>query len=180
MSNIDEHGRVTPPADGGEAETLLAFLDFHRATLAWKCRDLNADGLAHTVASSSLTLGKLLKHLALVEDYWFGYILAGNEPGPPWDTVDWDSDPDWEMNSAGDDPPERLHQLWNTAVTSSRRLTAEVMAEGGGPDTTAARVQGDKPPPTLRWILLHMIEEYARHNGHADLLREDFDGLTGE
>jgi uncharacterized damage-inducible protein DinB len=179
MSNLDEHGRPEPPPAAGEAETLLGFLDFHRATLAWKCSGLDADGLRATVGASSMTLGGLLKHLALVEDGWFSRSLHGQERQPPWNTVDWEADPDWDWHSAAEDTPEELFGLWQEAVDRSRRLTAEALADGGL-DRLARRTWPDGTAPSLRWILVHMIEEYARHNGHADLLRESVDGEVGE
>jgi uncharacterized damage-inducible protein DinB len=179
MSNLDEHGRPEPPTAAGEAETLLGFLDFQRATLAWKCSGLDADGLRATVGASSMTLGGLLKHLALVEDGWFSRSLHGRERPPPWSTVDWDADPDWDWHSAAEDTPEQLFALWQEAVDRSRRLTAEALADGGL-DRLARRTWPDGTAPSLRWILVHMIEEYARHNGHADLLRESVDGEVGE
>lgn len=179
MTDIDEHGRPEPPLAAGEVESLLGFLDYQRATLAWKCSGLDAAGLRATTAASSITLGGLLKHLAYVEDYWFSRRLHGREPHPPWDGVDWKADPDWDWNSAGDDTPEELFALWQEAVARSRTLVAEALADDGL-ERIAARTWADGRAPSLRWILLHMIEEYARHNGHADLVRESVDGLTGE
>ena len=180
---VDEHGRPEPPLTAGEAETLLGFLDSQRATLAWRCRGLDAAGLATRVAASSVTLGGLLKHLAYVEDYWFSQWLHGNDPAPVWREVDWDADPqgawDWVWSSAADDPPERLHALWNDAVERSRALVAGALADGGL-GRMPRRTWPDGQAPSLRWIVVHMIEEYARHNGHADLIRESIDGETGE
>jgi uncharacterized damage-inducible protein DinB len=180
MTNIDEHGRPEPPPTGDEAGTLLGFLDFQRATLAWKCSGLDAAGLRATTAASSMTLGGLLKHMALVEDGWFSRSLHGNDYQPPWDTVDWKADRDWEFRTAGEDSPEQLFALWNGAVQRSRTLVAEALASGDGLGLLAERTWPDGRTPSLRWILCHMIEEYARHNGHADLLRESIDGETGE
>jgi uncharacterized damage-inducible protein DinB len=132
-----------------------------------------------TVAASSITLGGLLKHLALVEDTYFSRKLLGRELGPPWDTVDWDADPDWDWHSAAADTPEQLHAIWQEAVAESRSLVTEALADGGL-ERLARQPWPDGRAPSLRWILVHMIEEYARHNGHADLLRESVDGLTGE
>ena len=164
---------------GDEAATLLGFLDYQRATLAWKCAGLGAAGLAATVAASSMTLGGILKHMAYVEESWFSGSLYGREPGPPWDTVDWAADRDWEWHSAATDTPEELFALWQGAVDRSRALVAEARADGGL-GRLAQRAWPDGRAPSLRWILCHMIEEYARHNGHADLLRESVDGSTGE
>jgi uncharacterized damage-inducible protein DinB len=175
---LDEQGRPEPPLDGDEAATLLGFLDFQRATLGWKCAGLDEHGFGATVGMSTMTLGGLLKHMALVEAGWFSRSLHGHERQPPWDAVDWDADPDWEWHSAAEDTPEYLRTLWKDSVERSRELTAEAMAAGGL--DTLARPWPDGRAPNLRWIVVHMIEEYARHNGHADLLREYVDGATGE
>ena len=179
MSDTDEHGRREPPIAGDEAATILGFLDYQRATLRWKCAGLDAAGLAATVAASSVTLGGLLEHMAFVEDTWFSERLDGQEKAPPWDTVDWSADPDWDWHSAAEDSPEELFALWESAVDRSRVLTANTLANGGL-DTLAKRTRSNGEAPSLRWILLHMIEEYARHNGHADLIRESIDGIVGE
>ncbi|WP_147142757.1 DinB family protein [Stackebrandtia albiflava] len=179
MTDIDEHGRPEPLPAADETTTLLGFLDYQRATLAWKCEGLDAAGLSARVASSTMTLGGLLKHMAYVEDLWFGRSLAGRRPTPPWDTVDWNADRDWEWHSAADDTPEALRALWRSAVERSRALVAE-LPPGEGMDRLAATAWSDGRRPSLRWIVCHMIEEYARHNGHADLLRESVDGRTGE
>jgi uncharacterized damage-inducible protein DinB len=177
---IDDHSRPEPPIAGDETATLLGFLDYQRATLEWKCRGLDAAGLATTVGASTMTLGGLLKHMALVEAGWFSRSLHARERGAPWDTVDWDATPDWDWESAASDSPEELFALWHAAVETSRALVADALATGGGLDQLAKRGWPDGSVPSLRWIVVHMIEEYARHNGHADLLRESIDGETGE
>ncbi|MCW2493980.1 MAG: hypothetical protein JWN47_3344 [Frankiales bacterium] len=179
MTNLDEHGRPEPPLAADEAATLLGFLEYQRATLAWKCAGLDAAGLRARVAASSMTLGGMLKHLAYVEDLWCSRWLHGRDRRPPWDTVDWDADPDWEWHSAAEDSPEQLHALWQDAVARSRTLVAEALADGGL-ERLAQRTWPEGEAPSLRWIVVHLIEEYARHNGHADLLRESVDGLTRE
>jgi uncharacterized damage-inducible protein DinB len=126
-----------------------------------------------------MTLGGILKHLAYVEADWFSRWLHGRERQAPWDGVDWKADPDWDWQSAADDTPEQLFQLWQDGVAGSRTLVTEALADGGL-DRLALRTWPDGRAPSLRWILVHMIEEYARHNGHADLLREAVDGETGE
>jgi uncharacterized damage-inducible protein DinB len=179
MTSVDEQGRPEPPLAADEAATLLGFLEYQRATLAWKCAGLDAAGLQATVAASSMTLGGLLKHLAYVEDVWCSRRLHGRDPTPPWDTVDWKADPDWDWHSAAEDTPEQLHALWRDAVARSRSLVTQALADGGL-ERLARRGRRDGRTPSLRWILVHLVEEYARHNGHADLLRESVDGLTGE
>jgi uncharacterized damage-inducible protein DinB len=179
MTIVDEQGRAEPPIASDETATLLGFLDYQRSTLAWKCAGLDAAGLAATIAASTMTLGGLLKHLAYVEGEWFSRALHGLDREPPFDAVDWKADPDWDWHSAGEDTPEQLRTLWEAAVERSRGRVAEALA-GGGLDQLARRAWPDGTAPSLRWILCHMIEEYARHNGHADLLRESLDGETGE
>ncbi|WP_284251324.1 DinB family protein [Litorihabitans aurantiacus] len=179
---IDAQGRQDPPLQAGEVETLLGFLEFHRATLAWKTADLDAVGLSATTAASGLTLGGLLKHLACVEENWFSYRFAGRPPAEPWASADWEADPDWELTSAASDTPEELRALWSASIDASRAIVAEALADGGPQalDTLERRKSADDGAVNLRWILVHMIEEYSRHNGHADLLREAVDGLRGE
>jgi pimeloyl-ACP methyl ester carboxylesterase/uncharacterized damage-inducible protein DinB len=177
---IDPHGRIEPPYAGDETATLLGFLDFQRATLAWKCAGLDADGLRAKVGASSMTLGGMLKHMAYVEDLWFSRRLHGRDPHPPWDNVDWGADQDWDWHSADGDAPEQLHALWQDAVARSRALLAEALATGGPARRAVWIDDWFGEAPTLRWILIHMIREYARHDGHADLLRESIDGETGE
>jgi uncharacterized damage-inducible protein DinB len=126
-----------------------------------------------------MTLGGLLKHLAKVEDGWFSRRLHGRGRSAPWDNVDWEANPDWDWHSAADDTPEQLFALWQSAVERSRALLAEALPRGGL-DQLARQGWPDGRSPSLRWMVCHMIEEYARHNGHADLLRESIDGATGE
>jgi uncharacterized damage-inducible protein DinB len=180
MPDLDEHGRPEPPAAADEVATLQGFLDYQRATLAWKCSGLDAVGLRATTAASAMTLGGILKHMALVEFGWFSRNLHGREYAPPRDSVDWTADPDWEWRTAAGDSPEQLLGLWQRAVEQSRAEVAEALESGDGLGQLAKRTWPDGFSPSLRWILCHLIEEYARHNGHADLLRESVDGATGE
>ena len=178
MTYLNEQGRPEPPVAGDETATFLGSLERQRATLAWKCGGLDAAGLQATVGASTITLGGLLKHLALVEADYFSGKLLGRDPGPPWNTVDWDADPDWEWRSASEDTPEQLCSLWQDAVARSRAAVTEALA-GGGLDQLARSTRWTQPP-SLRRILIDVIEEYARHVGHADLIRESVDGLVGE
>ncbi|MGS0686079.1 DinB family protein [Nakamurella sp. GG22] len=179
MTDHDEYGRPEPPLSADETATLLGFLDYQRATFAWKCADLDASGLNTTVGVSTMTLGGMLKHLAYVEDHWCSRMLHDRDPEPPWDTVDWSADQDWDWHSAVDDSPDQLTALWRETVVRSRTLVGQALADGG-PGRPADRPWPDGRAPSLRWILVHLIEEYARHNGHADLIREAVDGRTGE
>jgi len=149
MTNLDEHGRPEPPLAADETATLLGFLEYQRATLAWKCAGLDAAGLRATVAPSSMTLGGMLKHLAYVEDDWFSRWLHGRDRQPPWDTVDWKADPDWDWHSAAEDTPERLQTLWQGTVARSRSLVTEALADGGL-ERLARRTWLDGRAPSLR------------------------------
>jgi len=177
---MDAASRTDPPLQGDEATTLRAFLDYHRDTLRWKVDGLTQEQLAQTLAPSTLTLGGLVKHLALVESHWFEVVLAGGTLVPPFDTVDWEAAPDWEFDTAADDTPEQLMALFDDAVARADLSIDEAVARAGlDAESVRATRKGDRHF-SLRWILLHMLEEYARHNGHADLLRESIDGATGE
>ena len=172
--------RPEPPAAGDETATLLGSLERQRATLAWKCGGLDSEGMRAKLPPSAITLGGLLKHLALVEDHYFTHKLLGRDLGPPWNAADWDADPDWEWNSAADDTPEELMALWRDAVNRSRAAVSEALSEGGLDQPTRASGWTDGRVPSFRRILIDLIEEYARHVGHADLIRESIDGLVGE
>lgn len=177
---MDAASRTDPPLQGDEATTVRAFLDYHRDTLRWKVDGLSQEQLAQTLASSTLTLGGLVKHLALVESHWFEVVLAGGTLVPPFDTVDWEAAPDWEFDTAADDTPEQLMALFDNAVARADLSIDEAVGRAGlDAESVRATRNGDRHF-SLRWILLHMLEEYARHNGHADLLRESIDGATGE
>jgi uncharacterized damage-inducible protein DinB len=152
---------------------LVEFLDYHRTVLLRKAAGLAADQLASRVGASTLTLGGLLKHMAYVEDHWFHTGWAGHPPVAPWATVDWKATPDWELESAAGDTPAELAALFDAALERSRAA----IAHSFDLDATAS-IRGRAF--SLRWILIHMVEEYARHCGHADLLREAIDGATGD
>ncbi|HET6663845.1 MAG TPA: DinB family protein [Acidimicrobiales bacterium] len=168
--------RTDPDTKGDELTLLSQFLDYHRATLVWKVSGLGRQQLGTRLEPSALTLAGLVKHMALVEDSWFGQVLLGRDEGEPWASVDWDDDPDWEFRTAVDDDPDALLALYTDACERSRAAVAEV----GDLDRLAAKRSRSGEQFNLRWIMLHMIEETARHNGHADLLRESIDGATGE
>jgi hypothetical protein len=172
---LTEQGRPEPPTAGDEAATLLGYLERQRATFAWKAGGLDATGLRATLGASSMTLGGMLKHLARFEDDMSSEWLLGQKQQPPWNTVDWESDHAWDWRTAADEAPEQLYRQWRDAVARSRALFAEELASG----IDAASRSPRGPRPSLRYILINMIEEYARHNGHADLIRESIDGLVG-
>jgi uncharacterized damage-inducible protein DinB len=182
---VDEFGRPEPPHEGGEAATLLGFLDYQRATVEWKCRGLSDEQLRVALRPSSMTLGGLLKHLACVEDSWFTEVVAGQALPEPWASVDFQADPEWNWHSAALDSGEYLRGLWTERVNRSRAVVQAQLsrdAEVALSETHAGTADdpwGGQERVSLRWVLLHMIEEYARHNGHADLIRESIDGQTG-
>ena len=171
--------RTDPALRGDEATTLRGFLDYHRETFRWKCRGLTQEQMARALAPSDMTLGGMMKHLALNEVGWFGQTLAGDDYPEPFAGVDWDADPDWEWRTARDDSPENLRLLYDDCV---RRADAAIdrALESGGLDHESVETSSSQGAFSLRWIILHMIEEYARHNGQADLIRESIDGVTGE
>jgi uncharacterized damage-inducible protein DinB len=176
---MSEAPAVQPPSDPAEIESLRAILERNRRTFAWKTAELDETGLRVTTAASSMTLGGLVKHMALVEADWLAVKLAGQKYGAPWETVDFDADPDWDWRTGALDSPEDVYALWRAAVERSRGIVADVIAERGlgGP---ASFTWPDGRTPTVRDMLLDMVEEYARHTGHADVLREAVDGRVGE
>ncbi|MDQ4055575.1 MAG: DinB family protein [Actinomycetota bacterium] len=168
-----------PPVAGTEVDHLVGALDRLRATFRWKADSLDAAGLRARIASSSLTLGGLLKHLAAVEDYTFTTKLRGGPVGAPWDASEWDGSNDWEFTSAAEDTPEQLYALWEGAVERSRARLAVALADGGL-DQLVHTGWSDGRKASLRRLVCDLIEEYGRHTGHADLLREAVDGVVGE
>lgn len=179
MTDQNEQGRPEPPIAGDEAAMLLGYLERQRATFAWKCGGLDAAGLRATTGTSPMTLGGMLKHLARFEDDMSAEWVLGRGQLPPWDGVDWDTDGDWDWRTAAEDTPETLYAGWRDAVARSRAIFASVIAEGGLERPAIGVSNEDGDSPSLRYVLLNMIEEYARHNGHADLIREAVDGLVG-
>lgn len=169
-----------PPVAGDEIAVLLGSLERVRAFVEWKCGALDAAELQVRIAASSITLGGLLKHLALVEADYATSRLFGRELGPPWDAVDWNADPDWEWRTAAEDTPQQLMTLWRDAVARSRSAIDEALADGGMDHLATGISNSRGEAPNLRRIMVDLIEEYARHAGHADLIRESIDGLVGE
>lgn len=167
------------PSDPGrrsdERTMLVEFLDFYRAVLLRKASGLTVEQLDTTTAATSLTIGKLVRHMTLVEDDWFGVVFDGLPPRQPWASADWDADHDWEMTTAVGLSFAELRSDFEEACARSRSrvqaaLSLDAIAVGGNASNRVS----------LRWILIHMIEEYARHCGHADLIRESIDGRTGD
>ena len=168
-----------PPVAGTEAEHLVGALDRLRTTFRWKTDNLDAAGLQTRIGASSLTLGGLLKHLARAEAQMFSTKLSGAPIGAPWDTAPWDTDPDWDFNSAANDAPEQLYALWDSTIERSRARLDAALADGGL-DQLVHISWPDGRHASLRRLVCDLIEEYGRHTGHADLLREAVDGRVGE
>jgi uncharacterized damage-inducible protein DinB len=163
--------RIDPPLEAGEREMLVAWLDYHRATLAWKCDDLDDGQLRQrAVPPSSLSLLGLVRHMAEVERGWFRRVLGG-EAVPPLYWSDDNRDGDFDDVDRAD--RAEAFATWRAECEHARQAVAATHSL----DVTGER-RGERF--SLRWILVHMIEEYARHNGHADLLRERIDGTVGD
>jgi Protein of unknown function (DUF664) len=158
--------RPRAPSGLPEKETLEAFLDFHRDTALIKVDGVSDEDLRRPMVPTGLSLLTLVKHLAFVERWWFQYNFAGQD-------VDMGPDLDFDFRIEPDETTEQIIDFYRGECELSRKITA-----AGSLDDVAAR--SPKGPRTLRWILVHMIEETARHNGHADILRELIDGVTGE
>jgi hypothetical protein len=168
-----------PPVAGTEAEHLVGALDRLRTTFRWKADGLDSAGLQARIGASSLTIGGLLKHLARAEDEMFSMKLSGAPVSAPWDTAPWDADPDWDFTSAADDTPEQLYAIWDSTIARSR-ATLDAAVADGGLDQLVHLTWPDGRRASLRRLVCDLIEEYGRHTGHADLLRESVDGLVGE
>jgi Protein of unknown function (DUF664) len=168
-----------PPLAGTEIEQLTGALDRLRTTFRWKADDLDQAGLQARIGASALTIGGLLKHLAACEDYIFTTKLAGQPVGAPWDTLGSDGSNDWEFTSAAGDGPGELYSLYDAAVERSRARLTEALSSGGLDQLVhASSPEGEHA--SLRRLVCDLIEEYGRHTGHADLLREAVDGRVGE
>ncbi|GAA0387734.1 DinB family protein [Microbispora corallina] len=165
--------RTHPGPTGGEREMLRAWLDWHRETLAYKCEGLTEEQLrTRSVPPSTLSLLGLVRHLADVERTWFRRRLNGEDVPPLYFD---DTDVDGEFDNVDTASAEEAFATWRSEVGHARA------AEAAHPDLDVLAARGrNGERRSLRWILIHMIEEYARHNGHADLLRERLDGVTGE
>ncbi len=168
-----------PPLAGTEVEHLFGALDRLRWTFRWKADGLSAEQLDTRLGPSSLTLGGLLKHLAVQEDYASTHKLSGAPMPSVWDDHGWDDDGDWEFTSAGSDAPEELYALYDGAVARARAALAAYVADGGlDRHVHMTEVAGE--PVNVRRVVYDMVEEYGRHTGQADLLREAVDGRVGE
>lgn len=165
-----------PARDADERTALEGFLDAYRALAVRKCAGLSPHQLATALPPTTMTLGGVLKHLAAVEDDWFHSDLAGNDFPEPWASVPDDEADGWEWTSAASDTPGELVALFDAACARSRAACRAVDSL----DTMSVKTDRHGNGWSLRWIYLHLIEEYARHVGHMDLIRESIDGATGD
>lgn len=164
--------RVPRPAQADERTTLVAFLRWHRLTLEYKCSGLTPADLARRgVGRSALSLLGLVRHDAEGERFWFRQVMAGQNPPLLFPTAD--PDAAFDVTGADEEVVARAWQAWRDEVAFADDFVA------GAPDLDVVGHEPGAGPVSLRWVLLHMVEEYARHNGHADLLREQIDGAVG-
>lgn len=163
--------RISPPLTGDERETLRAYLDYHRATLALKCEGLTDEQLrSASMPPSTLSLLGLVRHMAEVERHWFRRVVGGEELPHLWsDSHDFQAAYDASHSSRAE-----AFTAWQQEVEHGRRI--EAAAESL---EVTAFVPRWEEEASLRLVMLHLIHEYARHNGHADFLREALDGVTG-
>ncbi|MET9623828.1 DinB family protein [Streptomyces sp. NPDC006464] len=163
--------RIGPPHRGGERETLRAFLDYHRATLAMKCAGLTDEQLRErSMPPSTLSLLGLVRHMAEVERAWFRRVFEDNDAPMVWsDTVDFQAAYDASRSTGAE-----AFTAWEAEVENSRRLEREA---------ASLDLAGHQPrwgeEVSLRMVMIHVLLEYGRHNGHADFLREGVDGTVG-
>jgi uncharacterized damage-inducible protein DinB len=170
--SMSGHGftREDPPLEASERVMLAAFLDYHRATLLQKVAGLSDEQLRRRLVPSATTLLGMVKHLGYVERSWFQMRFAGEDLPVPWS----EADPDADFRVEPEETTESVLAFYRGQVERSRAI-----ADAARSLDEKAR-HPDRKDYTLRWIMVHMIEETARHNGHADILRELIDGATGE
>ncbi|MCP2245476.1 DinB family protein [Lentzea aerocolonigenes] len=163
--------RPSPPLQGDERETLRAFLDFQRATLAMKCEGLSDDDLRRrSMPPSTLTLLGLVRHMAEVERTWFRKVINGEDI-----PLVWSEDNDYQVayDASGSSRSEAF-AAWENEVEHARKIEREAESL----DVTGYQPRWQEQV-SLRLVMHHLCHEYARHNGHADFLREGIDGVTG-
>jgi uncharacterized damage-inducible protein DinB len=170
-ARVLEHRRIDVPLVGDEKAMLSAFLDRYRETMLWKIEGLTTEqASARLVPSASTVLG-IVKHLAYVERGWFPIYFAGEPPSYPWPEDEPDQDIDFRVEPG--DTIESISALYQQEIARSREVV-----DGASLDDLSK--EQERGPRSLRWIMVHMIEETARHAGHADILRELTDGAIGQ
>lgn len=166
--------RTEPAQNADERPMLESYLDYHRQTLAWKCEGLSDAQLrTASIPPSQLSLMGLVRHMAEVERGWFRKVLVGDDPGPICYS---EADPDGEFHLTEQDTWAEAYAVWQAEIEVARQNAAGFALD----ELSQGKSRSTDEPFSRRWIYTHMIEEYARHNGHADLLRECIDGATGE
>lgn len=168
--------RLDPDPSGSERAALTQYLDYQRETMLSKTEGLTMEQLAQQHPPSQLTLAGLLYHLALVEETWLEVRFAGLPEREPWTGIDWDADPDWEFRTAMTLESDLVRERYRAACEHGR----DVLAGAADLGQLSVLPLRDGRHFSLRWVVLHLIEETARHAGHADLLREAIDGAVGE
>jgi uncharacterized damage-inducible protein DinB len=169
-ARVVPHQRLPVPFAGDEKTMLSAFLDRYRETVIWKLDGLSKEEAGQRLVPSATTLLGIVKHLAYVERGWFQGDFAGDEITFPWPEDEDDRDPDFRVEAA--DTIESVSALYRQEIARSREIVARASLD----DLSKEK---DKPH-SLRWIMIHMIEETARHAGHLDILRELTDGAIGQ
>jgi uncharacterized damage-inducible protein DinB len=164
------------PTTTSERDSLRQYLDYQRETILLKTDGLTKEQLAERIPTSGLTLAGILYHLALVEEDWFEVKFLGLESREDFRGIDWKTDPDYEFRTAPDKDPDWLRRRYRDACDRADRVIAD--AESMDATSVSTRIGGK--PFTLRWVIMHLIEETGRHAGQADLLREAIDGTVGE
>lgn len=174
--------RIDPPLVASEVDTLHGYLDYQRDTLRMKTDGLDEEQLARRHPPSTLTLGGLLKHAAFNEHWWFMRVLAGCDTDPDWvPDGAFDGDDDWELTSASENDSDELRRIFDASRAEADAAIDQALMKNGLDTVSVVTSRREAGQPfSLRWILLLMIGEYARHNGHADLLREAIDSVVGE
>ncbi|MFI6512066.1 DinB family protein [Streptosporangium sp. NPDC050855] len=164
--------RIDPPFIADERSMLHSWLEWHRETLEVKCAGLSDEQLRlRSAEPSSLSLLGLVRHMAEVERNWFRNVLNGEGVGPYYYT---DDDPDGDFDNLETTSAEEAFARWRAEIAHAREVSITL------PLDTIGKTQRRDKDVSLRWILIHMIEEYARHNGHADIIRQRIDGVAGE
>jgi uncharacterized damage-inducible protein DinB len=169
-ARVVPHRRLDVPFAGDEKTMLSAFLDRYRETMLWKLDGLSTEQASARIVPSETTLLGVVKHLAYVERGWFQMNFAGEPPNYPWPEDEPDEDIDFRISAT--DTIEGIAALYEQEIARSREIVAAASLE----DVSKSKER----PRSLRWIMVHMIEETARHAGHADILRELTDGAIGQ
>jgi uncharacterized damage-inducible protein DinB len=159
-----------------EREALGQYLDYQRETILLKTEGLTREQLGQRIPTSDLTLAGILYHLALNEEAWFEVHFLGLPRQEEWQGIDWEADPDYEFRTALTKEPDWLRRRYRDACDRARQAAASADSL----DQLSVDTLTDGKPFTLRFVLLHLVEETARHAGQADLLREAIDGTVGE